>query len=489
MNRKWLFGLLPLLSGCLSMSNEEQREHLIAPPTMQSSIEKGLESPFFAEGDWPDPHWWEIFHSDQLSELIEEALSKNPDIQAVESKIAFARQTAKVVRSKLFPLLYFNAEETWQYLSHNGLYRALNPKVEINPNLVDLTLSFTYEFDFWGKNRNLFQAALGRQKAEEAEAAQVELIVTTALAEAYFALKTNLIRKSLYEDLYAVRHDIHSLETLLEEKALLSRLSPLFSQEQVREAEKLLFSIDAEIAANRHFINILAGRGPDAPLEIDEELPALPEALVLPKDLSIDLLARRPDLMAQIWRVEAHAHEVGAAKADFFPTINLGAFAGVESTLYSLLFKSDSKMGGLSPAIHLPIFTAGAIRANLRAKKALFDEAVYEYNQLILKSAQEVTDLLAFAESIFSQKCAEDQIVQEAIERYELTALREENGLDNAIGNYAYEEEVIWKKIDQVQLLFGEYLTTIKLMKALGGGYLSEYQIPLTAKQEASHDR
>ena len=347
-----------------------------------------------------------------------------------------------------------------------------------------MTLSFTYEFDFWGKNRHLFNSALGEMKAQEAEAAQVDLITSTSVAQAYFALKTNLLRNDLYEELFEVRNAIFKLQKLLLSKALLSKLPPLLSEEQLLEAEKLVFNIKEEVQTDRHLLNILLGRGPDAPLEIDESLPPLSKTLKLPENLSIDLLARRPDLMAQIWRVESLAHEVGAAKADFYPDINLTAFLGLESIAYHLLLKSHSKNAGLQPAIHLPIFTAGAIRANIRAKKAQFDEAVFAYNDLLLQSAKEVADLLVFTQSVFAQKEDQEQIVQASFDRYELTKLRVEKGLDDMLQQYYKREELILKQLDNVSLLYSQYLATVRLIKALGGGYQSEYSVPLTAQED-----
>ena len=443
-----------------------------------------MNSGFFYVGNWPEENWWEVFDSEELNGLIAEALIENPTVQSFSRRFEYARQEAKVVRSKLFPLLSFDADETWEALSHNGLFRAFNPKIPINANLVDLTLSFTNEFDFWGKNRSLFNAALGESKAQEAEAAQVVLMTTTAVAQSYFALKTNLVRKKLFEELFDVRNKIYNLQNLLEEKALLSRLQPLLSEEYLLEAEKLVFSIDEEVETDKHLINILIGKSPDAFVPVEDELPAKLKKLALPENLSLDLLSRRPDLIAQIWRVEALAHQVGAAKADFYPNINLTAFAGLESVFYRLLFKSDSKIAGLQPAIHLPIFTAGDIRANIRAIKAQFDEAVFNYNDLLLKSAAEVADLLVLAKSIFLQKNDQEQIVEAAQARYDLTALRQLSGLDNRLSQYYIQEELILKELDDVSLLYTEYVAAIKLIKALGGGYQSSYKIPLTKGAE-----
>lgn len=474
---KYLIFLI-IFSGCVSLSKDEQTQNLQTPCSLDTSINQSIKSGFFSSGEWPEKEWWSIFKSDQLNALIAEALQSNPTLQSVESRVEFAKQTAKVTRSRLFPLLFFDADETWEFLSHNGLYRAFNPLLPINANLVDLTFSFTYEFDFWGKNRNLYSAAIGREKAEEAEDAQASLVTSTAVAQAYFALKTNLVRKGLYQQLFDVRKNYFALQQELYDKALLSKLSPLYSDENLKEVEKLIFSIDEEIATDQHLINILLGRGPDSPLEIDADFPLLEKHISLPSNLSIDLLSRRPDLMAQIWRVEALAHEVGAAIADFYPDVNLTSFLGLESVFYKSLFNWSSWTGGLQPAIHLPIFTAGSIRANVRAKKALFDEAVNKYNALLLRSAQEVADLLALAEAIFKQQQSQEKIVKDAESRFDLTRLRYCSGLDDMLSVYLIQEEWIQKRLDDVTLLYDQYLATIKLIKALGGGYQSEY-IPL----------
>lgn len=461
------------------MSKEEQRKNIIAYPSLQRSVDEGLESSFFSKGSWPKEAWWEVFNTPQLSRLIQEALAGNPTLESVKKRVDFAKESSVIKRSKLFPLIYFNVEDTWTHLSKDGLYRAFNPDLALNPNLIDLGLSYTYEFDFWNKNRNLFRAALGKEKAEEAEKAQVELLITTALAQSYFALKTNLLKKKLYEELLSVRTNLLELIDLLNHNALVSKLSPLLADENREEVKKKLDGIEEEIAADKHVINSLLGKGPDAPLEIDGSLPPLPDTLVLPETLHLDLLSRRPDLMAQIWRVEALAHEVGAAKADFFPNINLLALTGFESTLIGSLLKGESATVQASPALSLPIFTAGAIRANVRAKKALFDQAVFDYNALILQSAKEIADLIALGKSVFSQKLSQERIVKSAEERFLLTQMRQTSGLDNTLERDHYQEEVILKQLDEVALVYDQYLVTIKLIKALGGGYNSAYTVPL----------
>lgn len=482
LRKEWFFASLLFLSSCcISLPKHQQTENLITPPCLSESIEESLTTPFFAVGEWPSPFWWEMFNSSELNALIAEALACNPTLEESQRRVEYAKQNAVIERALLFPLITFNATADYSYLSHNGLYRALNPNIPLNANLIDLTLSFNYEFDFWGKNRNLFYAALGEEKAKEAELAQAQLVIATAVAQVYFALKTNLLRKELYEKYVKVRADTFQLQALLEENALLSKLEPLLAEENYLEILQKLEAIDAEIAEDRHLLNILRGVGPDECLAVDAELPPLPEALVLPCDLSLNLIARRPDLMAQMWKAQALAHEVGAAAADFFPNINLAALIGLESVSYSRLFQSHSKTFGITPALSLPIFTAGAIRANVRGKKALFDAAIFEYNALVLQSAQEVADVLTFAKLVNEQKQEQEKVVRNAMERYALTVLRYSKGLNNLINEYRIKEEVLDKQLQEIAYTYYQYLAVIKLIKALGGGYEADC-IPLQAE-------
>ena len=472
------FFFVIFFAACTSMSKSEKTAGLLSP----LSIEEPKKSEFFSIGNWPSLNWWEVFDSPELNSLVDIALVSNPSIQAIEEKTLLFKQDTIIARSRLFPLLFFDANESWQYVSQNGLLHTLNPTLPLNSNLVDLSLSFNYEVDFWGKYRNLFHAALGRQKAEEAEKAQVTLLVTSALSQAYFALKTNLCRKKLYERLAMIQEDLFFLQGRLQKSALISKLPLLLSEENLEEAYKIVYQIEEEVLASCHLINSLIGKSPDSPLDVKPEIPPFPKTLALPENISLDLLSRRPDLMASIWRVEAEAHDTGAAIADFYPNVNLKGLIGLQSFGFDKLFLGSSKETGLYPAIHLPIFTAGAIRANVDKHKALFHAALFEYNKLLLESAKEVADYLVFSEKIFEKRKSEEVIVRSAKERFDISFLRYEMGLDNRLEALNFEADFVQKQIDSIELLYNQYLAAVKLIKALGGGYTSEY-VPLRKEE------
>lgn len=149
---RYLSGFLLLFSGCcLSLSEEEQRENLMEPLSLDLSLERSLATPFFGEGEWPTRAWWEELNFPQLNDLIALALVQNPKMDQIERRIEYAWQEANIARARLFPSIYFNATDDYQYLSKNGLYRAFNPNIPLSANLIDLKLNFSYEFDIWEK--------------------------------------------------------------------------------------------------------------------------------------------------------------------------------------------------------------------------------------------------------------------------------------------------------------------------------------------------
>lgn len=459
------------LSSCLKMSEEEQRKNMIEQPSLEASAEQSLTSPLFALGEWPSAAWWEQFRSEELNAMVVEALGKNPSIQSIRERVELAKQRAVSARSKLYPLVYFDADGNWQFVSKQGLQKSYNPAFPRHAHIIDLTLAFSYEFDFWDKYRNLFRAALSRELAERAELAQVELITAAALARSYFGLRANLAKQKIYQELYEVRQKLLLLRELLLLEAIDDARIVLLSKERAEEAKKWVLAIDEEVALSRHLVNLLMGKGPDEPIDAIASLPDLPQVLSIPENLSIDLLSRRPDLMAQIWRVESLAHEVGAARANFFPSINLAAIVGLSSVIYNLLFNQSSYEQSLVPTVSLPVYTAGDIQATLDAKRAEYQSAVFAYNELILKSAQEVADALVFAKSVLERSGEQSWIVLQASQRLTLAEDRLKSGLDNALQTLAQREEVLQQELEKIDLTYGGYAAAVALIRSLGGGY------------------
>ena len=184
-----------------------------------------------------------------------------------------------------------------------------------------------------------------------------------------------------------------------------------------------------------------------------------------------DLLGRRADIAAARWRVEAASRDVANAKTQFYPNINLVAFAGFSSIGLDRLLDAGSQQWGVGPALRLPIFDAGRLRANLRGKSADLDAAVESYNAAVIDAVRDVADQIASSQAITRQQ-AEQRAAQTAAEgAYEIAVQRYKAGLGNYLHVLTAETSVLNQRRQAVDLAARALDTQVGLMRALGGGY------------------
>ena len=231
---------------------------------------------------------------------------------------------------------------------------------------------------------------------------------------------------------------------------------------------------EAAVQLDRHQLAALAGLGPDAALDIQPVLRTYDEALALPANVPADLLARRPDIVAQQLRVEAAAARIGAAKADFFPNINLAAFVGLGATsIHGLhLFSGrEARIAGIGPALHLPIFDAGRLQANLRGRYGEYDIAVAQYNQTLVDALRQVADQIASLRAVKRQLVDQADALAAAGDAYGLTLDRYRAGLTNYLDVLVNEERLLAERLNRVRLEGRSLALAVETIRALGGGY------------------
>lgn len=466
---KFLIVFLLILEGCMPIPSHELAEKEGAC-SCETVATEALATGEFEAGDWPEKDWWNRFNDPILTSLIEEALRINPTLMKAEENLKMAYQNALQARSRLFPQIFLDGDSNWQHLARDGFFRAYAPVIPSIVNDIHLGFSYYYEFDFWGKNRDLFRSALGEASAMAAEAMQAELIITTSIAYTYAELQLLLQKKNLLEQIENNDALIQAFRGQREKHALDPAITYLQSESRTLDSQAPLYEIGQQIQTHFHKIKALTGLGQDASIEIPAQ--AQPQLQVaIPNSLSLDLIARRPDLIAQKWRVEAAAKQIGAAKTDFYPNINIAGFLGLESIFWSTLFQRKNYSGNMDPAFHLPIFTGGRIRANLREKVAEFNAAVYEYNDLILKAAQEIADTLSDLYRLQKEIELRQDSLRVAEKQAWLTGKRVEHALDDQITFLQRQNEVLVAEIALVELEYGKVLSSIQLIRNLGGGY------------------
>jgi NodT family efflux transporter outer membrane factor (OMF) lipoprotein len=467
---------LLIFASCARVSDRELAK-VSSPISLESSTEEALAREFFEEGGWPTKRWWEMFEDPQLNEIIELALKESPTLFRALARVDQAEAEARKERAALFPRLDFDYSQEWSYFSKNGFVRSFyplppgSPPISATTNQVDLTLNFNYEIDFFGKNRNLYQAALNKARAERAEGLQATLMLTTLIAQTYIELQTKLLQKEVLQDRLEERNTLFELGVSRSAHGLDPTLPVLEREQRVYDIEQAVIQLDKGIALDRHMLSILVGISPDQNIAPKPMMALFERPFPIPTNLSSDLLARRPDLTAQIWRVESAAKEIGAAKADFYPRVNLLAFAGLESLAFNKLFRISSRQGTLAPAVHLPIFTGGYLTANLKSKVAAFNEETYRYNELLLNAAKDVADQITTLIATFDVLSRQINNLETSEEQVELQFSRYRQGVDDFLSVLERTDNL---QIQRLYLLDYErdyLLAVLKLIKALGGGY------------------
>lgn len=362
------------------------------PSSMKPASEYETAASFSApSGNWPAENWWQAYGDPQLVALVDEALRDSPDMAAAAARMRRAGAYLKVSRSALGPQISANASVMEQKLSYNYLTpREMTPGGWQDYGLA--TINLNWEIDFWGKNRAGLAAATSQLEATRAEAALVRLNIASAIAMNYSELAR----------LYALR------DTALRTVDIRSRTSELFAQRfangmetqgSVREAKARLagaqgelLSIDEQIGLTGHRLAALLGAGPDRALSIQRPSVNLNSNFGLPAELAADLLGRRPDVITARLLAEAQLHRIDQKKAEFYPNVNLVAFLGVQSLGLNMLTKSGSDIGGIGPAVSLPVFTAGRLRGELRERTAAYDEIVANYDATVAHALEDVAN-------------------------------------------------------------------------------------------------
>jgi NodT family efflux transporter outer membrane factor (OMF) lipoprotein len=229
----------------------------------------------------------------------------------------------------------------------------------------------------------------------------------------------------------------------------------------------------------RNALAALTGQG-NRPVVSGTPSLASARQIALPTELPADLLGQRADIVAARWRVEAAAHDVKSAKAQFYPNINLMAFAGLSSIGLGRLLDAGSQQWSVGPAIRLPIFDAGRLRANLRGKTADLDAAVESYNAAVLDAIHDVADQVASGQSIARQQAQQRDAQAAAEGAYQIALQRYRAGLGSYLNVLSAEGAVLNQRRLGVDLAARALDNQVALMRALGGGMRSNADTPAT---------
>jgi len=422
---------------------------------------------------WPVDGWWRAYGDAQLSSLIETALLGTPSLAQAEARMRQAQASAAQTKSSLWPSLELDANggEVRESLNQGFppqfaqyLPRGYNSDAYI-------ALKFDYEFDFWGKNRSAVAAAVSELRAAQAEAAEARLALSTGIALAYADLARLYAEYDVAARTVQVKEETFGLVSRRVDNGLDTRAELKEAEAGAPAARAQMAAVDEEIRQTRNRIAALMGAGPDRGASIERPPAEQLKAFGLPAELAAELLGRRPDLAAARWRAEAAARRIGVARAQFYPNVNLAAYIGQQALFANLLWHSSSQIGGVGPAVTLPIFEGGRLRAQYRGAEADYDEAVATYDATLVEALHEVADVAASERALTARLEQSRAALAANEEAYRLTRMRYEGGLSNYQSVLIAEDAVLQSRLTVADLEARAFTLDVELVQALGGSY------------------
>lgn len=440
------------------------------PPLRDEAPLAGLPVP--ANGQWPEAEWWKRYADTQLDDLEARALADAPSLEEAHRRLETVIRSVQSARAAAGLGAQGNAQVQRQRLSENGL---IPPKFLGFTwyNQADLNLQFQYDFDFFGKTRAAIEGAVDQARAADAERSAAALALTTAVADAYFGWQADQARLALAHE---------GVDTLTRYRALSAR-----RVERGIDAPDYLHQADERIAAVREAqagyegsaqlrlaaLAALLGTTPaELPTLQSRSLPAVDARL--PDNIGIDLVARRPDVAAARWRVEAAMRQVDRTRAEFYPDISIAGTLGLQSLDLGKLFNLDSRTLGVGPALHLPLFQRAQLKAAYGVSQAQLQAAAAQYDASVVDAAHDVaTQALNLTQTQARRKERAAQIAA-AEQLRTLAVARARQGLADERSVLSAQSDILQQRDAAAALDAQAVSAQVELIKALGGGYRSD---------------
>lgn len=429
----------------------------------------------------PEADWWRGFGDAALNGLIERALAGNPSLKVAQARLARAQAAALGAQAADGPQVNGSLDITRQRFSATSIYPP--PLGGSIRTLGTAQIGAEWEIDFFGRHRAAIEAAVGTQRAAQADLQAARIVLAGNVARTYVQLGRLFAQREVAVRALAQRDEILRLINQRVQSGLDTSVEQRQGEGALPETRQQIEQLDEQIALAHHALAALTAQAPNALNSVIVPLRTV-QVVPVPAALPADLLGRRADITAARWRVEAATSDMASARAAFYPNINLTAFVGLSSIGLDQLVKSGSEQYGAGPAIRLPIFDAGRLRANLRGKTADVDAAIESYNSAVIEAVHDVADQISSLQSIERQQAEQTRAGAAAESAYDLATQRYKAGLGTYLVVLNAEASVLGQRRQAADLKARALDTQIALIRSLGGGYTEEVLEP--AEQHAA---
>lgn len=458
-------GLILVLGSGAAFAESPNRPTL-RPPESYAATE-ALQAPL---AEWPSDGWWTELRDPQLDQLMKEGLAGAADIRIAAARFDRANALAGVARSRLLPTVEGQAQAG----SEKQTYNYLMPGEAVPHGWNDAGragLSLAWELDFWGKNRAALQAARLDAQAAGAEASAARLAVSTGIAAAYADLARLYTELDTLDDAVSIRGRTVAIMAKRNAEGLENAGAVERAKAAQAAAESERAAVNELIVLTKDRIAAIMGAGPDRGRAIQRPTMVLVENLGLPRNVPAGLLGRRADVTAARLRAEAAASRIKQAKAGYYPNVNLVGMVGVHALGLGDLFTSGSDYGSVGPAISLPIFQGGRLKAENRRAEADYAAAVAQYDGALTQALREVADVTASVQALDTRLERALAAEAHAEAAWKVANNRYAGGLATYLDVLTAEDALVAARRSVAQHQTRAFTLHVALVRALGGGF------------------
>jgi NodT family efflux transporter outer membrane factor (OMF) lipoprotein len=447
-------------------------EHATVSPLQARTVTASVNTVLHHQ-DWPKNEWWKAYNDPQLNRLIAKALNDAPDMQVARQRITLAEAQAKATLAADGPQMDFSADTERQKMSAEGLmgpFAITDPAAgTTGPWYTNGTFGLTagWDLDLWGKNRAQVEARIGKVNAQKAELEQTRQLLASSVARLYWEWQTQAAAEDVLGQIKREQDNIigadrelylHGITSSVE--GVETDINASKTEEQMAEVSGKMKAIEARLIALTNSSTLTLTR---------HALPTVEASL--PSTLGYELLARRPDLQEAHWYIEASMSEVEAARAAFYPDVNLMAFLQQDALHLSDLFRASAQQMGVTAGLTLPIFDSGRLNASLDIAQAQNNLSVANYNKAVVEAVNQVARTASDVETLTAKNRHQQQVEKDAARVVALAQARFSAGM--IAGSRVSEAKIPALKEHLAGLMLkGQYVdATLQLTSALGGGY------------------
>jgi NodT family efflux transporter outer membrane factor (OMF) lipoprotein len=416
-----------------------------------------------------DAYWWRQYGDAQFDRLAAAALEHGPTLQEALARIGLAQAQLQATAGTLQPNTVIGGEATRQRYPENYIYPP--PLAGNTYSSAGISLRLSWDLDLWGRQRSLIAAMRSTAEATRLDAEAARLAITSSLAQAYLELDRAYALADIATESEVQRRRILDITRKRIAAGLDTNVELREAEAAVPQAE--LGRLQAETARDVAIHRVVALTGGNAAdyAGIVRPTLAVETALAVPESLPADLLGRRPDIVAARARAESAKSLRAAARASFYPNVNLSAFAGFQAIGLDNLTEWGARTAGAGPALSLPIFSAPRLEAQYGGAVANEDLAIATYNGAVVTAIQQTADQLTFVRSTAQQLDKARESLAAAEEAYRLAQKRYQAGLTNYLTVLTTETQVLSARTSYVDVLHSQAMARIGLLLAVGGNF------------------